>query len=95
MVDAADDAAPFSGPGDGPPFPGEDYVANAPDGLSFPTDLSGMVLVVSIEPNPDNDPAPFMYKPLVVALPSGALDHVNYDLTNQVSSTFPAGTVSR
>ncbi|MCH7514894.1 MAG: anti-sigma factor [Bacteroidetes bacterium] len=94
-VNVADDSAPFSGPDMGPPFPGEDYITNEPDGLSFPTDISGMVLVISIEPNPDNDPAPFLYKPLVVTLPTGAQDHVNYDLMNNVSSTFPTGTVSR
>lgn len=95
VVDTADDSAPFSGPGEGPPFPGEDYVTNEPDGLSFPTDISGMVLVISIEPNPDNDPSPFLYKPLVVTLPTGAQDHINYELTNMASSTFPTGTVSR
>lgn len=94
-VNVADDSAPFSGPGMAPPFPGEDYITNEPDGLSFPTDISGMVLVISIEPYPDNDPAPFLYKPLVVTLPTGAQDHVNYDLMNNVSSTFPTGTVSR
>ena len=94
-VNVADDSAPFSGPGMSPPFPGEDYITNEPDGLSFPTDISGMVLVISIEPYPDNDPAPFLYKPLVVTLPTGAQDHVNYDLMNNVSSTFPTGTVSR
>lgn len=94
ITDIADESDQFSGPGDGPPFPGEDFVTNAPMGLTFPTDLSGMTVVISIEPNPDNDPAPFMFKPLVYAVPSGALDHVTYDMVNQVDSTFPSGTAS-
>ena len=92
-VDVADDAAPFSGPGNGPPFPGEDYVANAPTGMTFPTDLSNATLVISIEPNPDNSASPFMFKPLVVTL-AGATDHVTYEMSN-MSANFPAGTASR
>ena len=94
ITDIADESDQFSGPGDGPPFPGEDFVANAPSGLTFPTDLSGMTIVISIEPSPDNDPAPFMYKPLVYVVPSGALDHETYTMVNQVDSTFPSGMAS-
>ena len=77
----------------GPPFPGEDYVANAPSGMMFPTDLSSATLVISIEPNPDNNNAPFMFKPLVVTL-SGATDHVGYPMSN-MSANFPSGTATR
>lgn len=95
-VDAADDSAPFSGmDSDGPPFPGEDYVANAPGGLNFPTDLSGATMVVSIEPYPDNSPAPFMYKPLVGMAPANAQDHVTYEMQSNVSGSFPTGTAGR
>jgi len=94
-ADVIDDADPFSGTGGGPPFPGEDFVSNAPSGLTFPTDLSGVTFVISIEPNPDNDPAPFLFKPLVGSAPSEAADHENYDMDNQATSTFPTGTVSR
>ncbi len=94
-VNVADDSAPFSGVGTSPPFPGEDYVANAPSGVTLPTDLSGKTLVISIEPNPDNSPMPFMFKPLVTTMPSDATDHFNYMMTNQAGATFPSGTVSR
>jgi hypothetical protein len=69
-VAAADDFNGFSGPDAGPPFPGEDFVANAPAGLSFPTDLSGRTVVISVEPAPDDSPAPFALKPLVGQVPS-------------------------
>lgn len=94
-VDNADDSAPYSGMGDGPPFPGEDYVNNAPNGLNFPTDLSGGTMVISIEPYPDNNPAPFMYKPLVGNAPANAMDHVTYEMQSNVSGSFPTGTASR
>ena len=66
----ADDSSVFSGPEATPPFPGEDFVANAPDGLEFPRDLSGYPVVISVEPSPDDSPAPFALKPLVGEVPN-------------------------
>lgn len=95
-VDMADMAAPFSGSdASGPPFPGEDFVTNAPSPHSFPTDLRGATAVISIEPEPDNSPMPFTFKPLVHMISSTAMDHVTYNLDNQVNSNFPMGTISR
>ncbi len=91
----ADDAAPYSGPNGGPAFPGEDFLTNAPAGLSFPTDLSGATVVISIEPSPDNSPAPFTLKPLLSGVPAGAADHTAYDMTNNAANTNPTGTASR
>lgn len=90
----ADMAAPYSGPLPGPPFPGEDFVMNAPAGLSFPTDLSGDKIVVTIEPNPDNHPMPFFLKPLAGDVPANAMEHTTYFMMN-LSSMFPSGAVVR
>ena len=90
-VDAADDAAPFSGAGAGPPFPGEDFLMNAPAGQTFPTDLSGSMAVISIEPFPDDNAAPFTLKPLTGAIPSGAASGTVYSLSNNASA-FPSGS---
>ena len=96
MVSGMDMAAPFSGTnGSGPAYPGEDFIMNAPSGLNFPTDLRGAAIVISIEPVPDNSPAPFTFKPLFDMVPASAADHTNYDLDNQVASNFPSGSVSR
>lgn len=78
--EGADDAAPFSGPASGPAFPGEDYVTNAPEGVTLPTDLSGGTVVISVEPFPDDDPAPFVIKPLKGTAAENAADHVSYPL---------------
>lgn len=86
-----DDSAVYSGPEDSPPFPGEDYVDSAPGGLSFPTDLSGATAVISVEPYPDDDPAPFALKPLVGQVPAEAIDHVTYALSDNAGA-FPTGT---
>ena len=93
-VDMSDEADPFSGTMPGPPFPGEDYLVNAPSGLTFPTDLSGGTAVISIEPEPDNSPAPFALKPLVAAISATAMDHTTYDLGKNLGS-FPTGTASK
>ena len=54
----SDGAGPYAGPQPGPPFPGQDFVTP-------PMDLIGAPIVISVEPVPDTDPAPFALKPLV------------------------------
>lgn len=92
-VDAIDDFDGFSSTMDGPPFPGEDFLVNAPSGLTFPVDLASGTAVISIEPDPDNSPNPFLLKPLVGSIPAGALDHTTYEMGQNLN--FPTGTVSR
>jgi len=90
-----DDAYPYSDTMPGPPFPGEDFLLNAPSGLTFPTDLSGTTQVISIEPDPDNNAGPFLLKPLVATVPSPAMDHVTYMMNSNVANSFPTGTATR
>ncbi len=92
MVDGFDGFSSTMNPG--PPFPGEDYLMNAPSGVTFPFDLAGGTAVISIEPVPDNSPAPFTLKPLASGIPTDATDHVTYDLSQNLTS-LPTGTVSR
>lgn len=97
---ATDDDDPFSGSMPLPDvngadgfFPGEDFLMNAPSGLSFPADIRGGMAVISVEPHPDNSPMPFTLKPLVHAIPSDAMDHTVYDMGQNLS--LPTGMVSR
>ncbi len=92
-VAIADNASPYSGPNAGPPFPGEDFLTNAPAGLSFPTDLSGGTAVISIEPVPDNSPNPFTLKPLVGPIPETAPVHSVLSVNQNL--IFPTGSVNR
>jgi hypothetical protein len=92
-TDAADDTAPFSGPETGPPFPGEDFLVNAPEGVTLPTDLSGATIVVSVEPFPDDGPEPFALKPLVGQAADPATDHESYELSNNALD-LPRGTAN-
>lgn len=93
-VNTADDSAPFSGPLPGPPFPGEDFIKNAPRGLRFPPNLSGAPIVITIEPYPDNSPAPFFLKPVIGSVPMNPNVHTTFSLSNN-ASTFPTGTAKR
>jgi len=75
MADDNAATSPFKGNmGNGPGYPGEDYIQNAPTGLIFPTDLKGMTIVVSVEPFPDNSASPFTLKPLAHMVPLSATD---------------------
>ena len=90
----ADEASPYSGATAGPGFPGEDFLVNAPSGVSaFPVDLSGATIVVSVEPDPDDSPLPFAIKPLVGAVPAAAADHTAYDMDNKAAG-LPSGTAT-
>lgn len=91
----ADESAAFSSSAGGPPFPGEDFLKNAPSGLTFPTDLRGSTIVVSVEPYPDNSPMPFVLKPLVGAVPASADVHSYITMDNKASDNNPSGKVSR
>ena len=57
-----------SGPISGWPFPGEDFLFNALDGLTFPMDPAGGAAVIPLEPTPDDVAAPFTPKPFVGAI---------------------------
>lgn len=88
---AADDSSVFSGPNDGPPFPGEDFLVNVPKGVEFPANLRGATIVVSVEPQPDESPAPFALKPLVGEIPADAeVEPTAYNFGQNL--VFPAVT---
>jgi len=95
---AADDNAatsPFKGlTGNGPNYPGEDYLMGSFSGINFPIDLKGATVVISVEPSPDNSPAPFTLKPLANQIPANALDHTVLSLATGPTVTL-TGTVSR
>lgn len=92
MVDNFDGYSSQENPG--PPFPGEDFLMNAPGGLTFPTNISGGIAVISVEPYPDNGPEPFAIKPLVGMIPADAMDHKTYMMDLNAAS-FPTGMAKK
>ena len=100
-VAATDDAAPYSGPdalaapnGSDGFFPGEDFLISAPASVVFPLDVRGKTAVISIEPYPDNSPAPFTLKPLV-GVAGQETAPVLHAMNSNVIASFPTGSVSR
>lgn len=84
----SDGAGPAAGPKAGPAIPGQDY-------LNPPIDLtSDYAAVISIEPEPDNSPAPFALKPLGDTNIEDVGDHVPQAIENQASAV-PAGKAMR
>ena len=94
-VTGADSSSTFSGSGQAPPVPGEDFLMAAPAGLTFPTDLSGQKVVISVEPDPDNSPNPFLLKPLVAMIPATAMEHTSLSMGNNAAASNPGGSVTR
>lgn len=86
----ADDAVTFYA-GGGPPLPGEDFLVNAPAGLTFPVDLSDSFVAITLEPAQDDSAAPFAIIPLSATIVNPAQDRVDYALAN-VASDIVRGT---
>ncbi|WP_147406199.1 anti-sigma factor [Aquimarina sp. BL5] len=92
----ADDFNPFSSTANpAPPFPGEDFLNNSasPDGVTFPVDLRGSTVVISVEPLNDLDKAPFFLKPLTGNIQ--LTDAPGDLLTMNASTAIPQGQVIR
>jgi len=90
----ADESALYSGTMAAPPFPGEDFITNAPAGITFPGNLRGTTLVITVEPNPDNSPMPFTLKPLSHQVSQTVTPGNTNDMMRSLT-TFPSGTVTR
>ena len=92
---ADEDNNPYSGPDKDklPGFPGEDFIMGTANGVDLAAATHIAKVVVSIEPEPDNSPNPFLLKPLVGADldESSATAPTLHDL----SGTLPTGTVTR
>jgi hypothetical protein len=90
----ADGFGGYSGTNGAPPFPGEDFLVNAPAGLSFPVDIRGGNVVISVEPVPDNSAAPFLLKPLAHMPAAVAAVHSALSM-NQNLASIPSGSFMR
>ncbi len=99
-VDMADDnaaTAPYKGDqGDGPAFPGEDFVMGNVNNTDLPYDLRGnSAVIISVEPSPDNSAEPFALKPLIGAIPADAAVHTVISMGNEGVVRELTGTVTR
>ncbi len=83
-----DGAGPTAGPDGSPPFPGQDFIDPA---LVL---SAGYAAVITVEPEPDNSPAPFVMKPLVDSSIEDVGPAVLQSMENRSAQTNPYGWVS-
>ncbi len=90
---AADMSNHFSGSSDGLDYPGEDFLQNAPAGLTFPLDLKGKKAFISVELNDERDfgESPYI-KIFETTIPADAGTKIQYQMTNTELS-LPFGNV--
>jgi hypothetical protein len=96
VPDAADSTGTYSGALSPPDFPGEDFLTGAPAGLTFPLDLSGASVMVTMEPwaQWDLEPeAPFFLRLFELEIPAGAEPETPFEMTSLVSH-LPTGTAT-
>lgn len=88
---AADLFSGFSGASAGYPFPGEDFLNNAPSGFTFPLDLRGAKVLISLERRSGDltgtAPNIILYS---ADIPANAVNKKYYDL-NFTNNTLPHG----
>jgi len=77
---------------DTPSFPGEDFLENAPEGVSFPLDPSGGTVRVTVEPFPDDTVAPYGIFILSGSVPASPSSATPYPLQTEVAA--PSGTAT-
>ena len=88
----SDDSSLYHGPLPGYNYPGEDFITNAPPGLTFPGSIAGARVLVTLEPSPDPDPG---RSPLVIlrgSVPGEPQSDTTYNLENNLAA-FPTGNV--
>ena len=86
-----DSARPFSLP-DVPAFPGEDFLVDPPAGITFPLDLSGAAVSVTVEPFPDDTADSYGIRILSGTVPAPAVAATVYSLGPDF--TGPTGTAT-
>lgn len=89
MADEADSdgAGPTAGPDGFPPLPGQDFIDPA-------VVLTGGMAVISVEPQPDDSPAPFTLKPLVDMNIESVAPPTQQAMTNNAAGSSPTGMVT-
>jgi len=91
--DIKDEGNPYSGFLPSYNVPGEDFIRNAPAGLTFPTDLSGRDVKINLTPSyPPGANAPFIITIFEGKVPETAEVQQNYPLEN-VLANAPGGSL--
>ncbi len=87
---------PYSGSSAAPSLPGEDFLTGAPTGLTFPLDLSGRTVFVTLEPRGEWDVepgSPFFLRILEGEVPAEGAPKTLYSMTSRTDQ-LPTGTAT-
>ncbi len=76
----------------GPNLPGEDFFINPPTGINFPLDVRNKMVIISVEPAVNDDPAPFLLKPLAATSSMMLVQNQSF-IKN--TNAIPTGNVTR
>ena len=91
-TDAGNDGGnPYVGANPMPAYPGEDFLLNAPTGFTFPLDLAGQEVMISVEPIGYAKNKPFPLFLLKGAIPNPGNNTTSFSLENNYIN-FPLGT---
>ena len=77
-------------------FPGQDFLMDAPEGMTFPLDLSGSPIFITLEPWEEYDVeplSPFNVRLLEATIPADAVAGTTYDMTSLLG-VMPRGTAT-
>ncbi|MFC2171490.1 anti-sigma factor [Acidobacteriota bacterium] len=86
-----DESDIHSGPYPAPPYPGEDFFNRPPLYVTFPYDVRGARVFVTIEPDPDDhENLPFQFELLSATVPADGTANTVYTMTNLYQG-FPTG----
>ena len=87
-----DSAAPFSDQAETFSVPGEAFIRNAPVGETFPLDVGGLGVFITVEPEPEDiEGFPFPIRIQEATIPAGVTGGEALSMT--AASALPAGTV--
>ena len=92
----SDSTSYYSGPLEAPTFPGEDFLFNPPQGVTFPLDLAGATVFISLEPFHQWDvypEDPFYLRILQTQVPANPVASAPYQMT-LLRSQLPTGTAT-
>lgn len=78
--------------GTGPNLPGEDFFINPPAGVMFPLDVRNRMVIISVEPAVNDDPAPFLLKPLSATADMTLVQNQSLMMN---TAAIPSGVVTR
>ncbi len=87
-----DSASPFSNRAETFTVPGEAFTMNAPPGVTFPLDVGGLGVFITVEPEPEETGGtPFGIRIQEATIPAGVTGGEALSMT--ALSAFPSGTV--